>query len=409
MRSVLTGAFPEFPNQRTHSNLGARALSVLKERLRGRGGSSAESMLTSLVSHYGINPRTGKGMGAAFGTAPGADQMGVSATHEFLSGLNWTSQDFGTKQKEFQYGSVILGDRIAAKQAEVQKYRDMAAGKVAIPENFQMPDDAWFAQQESDLGLLQRQQEASQGFAGLMDLAGQVYEGKAGAFTELTGSLQKAIQLKQNLGGTYFSQAGAAQAASAQVGLTEQVKADLVPGLLESGQAGREFGYSFNLAGVADPRKWENYFEARLQAQAQGTKGGSEVREISAAEVDRIDEQGRPVLKRTSDAEQQKFLFDPNVSYVWKGSGKDRKLVATKNQASGTTGFSITPEEAAQQQKFAFNAPARHKYDEALISSWRAQDELRAAKNQGYRPTSGETIDEFRARTDKERTTMVRR
>lgn len=409
MRNAPSGMSPEALNPRFQSNLGAKALTILKQRLRARGGPSADAMIGSMFEQYGINPTTGRGLGAAFGGSRAVDQKGVDATNEFLAGLNWTSQDFGTKQKEFQYGSVILGDRISAKQAQIQKFRDMADGKIPIPENYRMPDEAWFSRQGTELELLQKQQEASQGFAGLMDLAGQVYEGKAGAFTELTSSLQKAIELKQNLGGTFFSQAGAQQAASAQVGLTTAMQGDLIPSLVESGRASREFGYNFNLAGVGDPKKWENYFEARIQAQKQGTKGSSEIREISASEVDRIDEKGRPVLKRTSDAEQQKFLFDPAVSYVWKGSGKDRKLVATKNSASGDTGFSITPEEAAKEQKFAYNAPARHKYDEALISSWRAQDELRAAKKQGYSPTSNETIDEFTARKDQERTTMVRR
>lgn len=496
MRNAPSGAIPEMQNPQFQNNLGAKALTIMKERLRSRAGTmagSAGTLFDSMLTHYGMDQKTGRGLGGAFSSSRNVDPAGSEAVRSFLSGLHWTSQDFGTKEKEFKYGALILEDRIKAAQDQVQKQRDIESGKLPRPDGYTLATEDWYQKQSARIDLLTKQKEASTGFAGLMDLSGQVYEGKAGAFTDMIGSLQKAIELKQSLGGTFASQAGAAQAASAQVGLTTAMQGDLIPALAESGRASQELGYNFNLAGMGEDqaKAWQNYFDSRLAAQEKGKtfddnkwaqenasdalktiiapsvpknfEGMVSQRWTGAAPqgeggmtiaqdmIDRVDSSGKVFLKRDTQTgfspERQKMqdlLNRSDVSYSWQGSDKGKSLIVNtkspealralnpnKDQAMvnfglaardtnselmdyGVGGFSFREVEdpyqrAMKSQKMAWGAPELHRFDEGMIASQRALDEMRAAKKQGYDPTKNETIDEFNVRKDQERTTVVRR
>lgn len=63
--------------------------------------------------------------------------------------------------------------------------------------------------------------------AALSRLGGQVYGGGPGDFTNLYQGWNKAIALNQSLGGTYYSQAGAAQAAAGGAAFLNQARAEL--------------------------------------------------------------------------------------------------------------------------------------------------------------------------------------
>lgn len=63
--------------------------------------------------------------------------------------------------------------------------------------------------------------------AALERLGGQVYAGAPGEFTSALGGFDKAIAQQQSLGGTYYSEAGAAQAAAGHTGFLGQAKAAL--------------------------------------------------------------------------------------------------------------------------------------------------------------------------------------
>jgi len=184
------------------------------------------------------------------------------------------------------------------------------------------------------------------------------------------------VRQRQELGGTFGSQAGAAQAASAQVGLQTAIQAELVPGLGEAAAASaEESGYGFNLAGMAPAASaaWQKYFDARIASQEKGQafdeaawaranpkealqsivqrpgkvgpgqkaeagKWGQALSatgqaEIGAEMIDRIDPSGRVVLKKDplrpgSETDKlQSMLNAPNAAVRWQGAGKDKRLV----------------------------------------------------------------------------------
>lgn len=275
----------------TQDVLGAQALTRLKQRLRGDFGKdygTISTQLGSMFQQYNINSTTGRmerGTGGGLDIVNGRlkqsagylDTKGYDAVNSFLSGLRWTSQDFGTKQKEFRYGAEVIEDRIAELD---KRMTGLQEGYSKNDPNYEVytrnPDryEAAMKELSSQKDMLTKQREASMGFSGLMDLAGQVYEGKQGAFTNLLGGLQKATALMQSVGGTYQSAAAGSQAAAGEAGLVAAIKGDLVPLLGESGAAASEKGYSFNLAGLGkeSSESWQKYFDARIAADEKGVK-----------------------------------------------------------------------------------------------------------------------------------------
>lgn len=511
--------------------LGTQQLLRLKQRLQGQQGyAGITADLGNMMASYGLpNLRPG-----------GANRAGLETVGAYLSGLQWQSQDFTTKQKEFKIGGIILDDRIRETQARMASLQEgVSKGDPNFAEYVQDRGkyEQTLARMQERLGLMEKQREASYGFSGLMDLSAQVYEGKQGAFSNLLAGLSKAVALKQSVGGTYMSAAGAAQAASADVALSTRVKGDLVPLLGEAGASANEFGYNFNLAGLPKDvsQSWEKYFDARIKAQESGKafdeeawakanasdalrtiieppkpqqfdiktqqlwqgaptsrtapikadiqdvgqqtydptlapseqpqqRGSTETLTLQGLMVDRLDAQGRPILKGTSGPnvnptalEQQRFLNRPDVTYAWKGAPSNRVLVATRSFENTTLGadnpwnvkdkrllenenyqqalvnFALASRETgkaingfgvkgqpfgffdtslgatAKAQEAALNAAERHKFDTLNATSAQAEKDLAAAKAAGYNPTSGMTIEQFQKQQEAAKVTIARR
>jgi hypothetical protein len=375
--------------------LGARQLSRLKSRigssnLGGAAKSSALTQFDSLVQSVQMDKSR---------RAP------ESAVNDFMGTLEFTSQDFQTKAREFQYGSLIMNERANKAQA--------AQGLGDRPEF-----NAAMAQRES---VFRQQALASEGFAGLMDLSGQAFDGDAGAFSDTLRGLQKAVDLKQSVGGTFESAAGAAQAAAASQGLSTRMKATLTPLLGEAGAASRESGYSFNLGGLpADQAKaWGSYFDSRVKggdqfspsawaadnpAEAQMTVarpgemrlGKSNDLMIPNSRIDSVDARtGRVTLKgsmtggRKDELQERLNAAGPGAILTWTGSGSDRQLRVTS-----------TAEQRRNTEKTqigGWQAPKRGGELIAFAERQRSMDDMRAATKIGYDPKK-ETLDSFQAR-----------
>lgn len=165
-------------------------------------------------------------------------------------------------------------DRSAAElQALTKTYENNFANPAADPLGI---GGSWFLQTALQRGTERLVPQLEQG-SRTLQLGAQVFGQAPGEFTNQVADWQRAIAQQQSLGGTYYSQAGAAQAAAGNAALVNTARAELAGPLDASvGLQGRAEQLRQSITGLRDVMEdWRNPMREQQRYLRGDAKGQS--------------------------------------------------------------------------------------------------------------------------------------